>query len=312
MNYKRIELYVWWTCNQKCTYCNEYENMEKAWWIKVLKHYILKQLLKYKKLWYNHVTFLWWEPFIQKVFYDSLIIAKKMWYNILVTTNCTTLHLESQAKKFLPLIDELFLSLEAISIEDQQKISRTNNYVKWDLVFNNIKKYWNWKMLKVNIVITKDNLNILLELVKFSYNNWVKNISITYPDVNYNYYWRDFILKKIAPSYTECIKEIIPIIEYTKLKNISLKLPDFPFCVFPIEKIEEYIKLTDDYDYWTRIKIDHNNKELNRWNLKNFKELPRRRKKISKCDNCKYNKMCWGPSFTYELLYWLNEIKTII
>lgn len=31
MEYKRLEIYVWWTCNQKCTYCMEFPNMEKAW-----------------------------------------------------------------------------------------------------------------------------------------------------------------------------------------------------------------------------------------------------------------------------------------
>jgi hypothetical protein len=45
---------------------------------------------------------------------------------------------------------------------------------------------------------------------------------------------------------------------------VNLKLPDFPFCVFPNEKIDEYIKLTDDFDFDTRLKIDHNDEELDR------------------------------------------------
>ncbi|MDP3380336.1 MAG: hypothetical protein Q8S84_02040 [bacterium] len=43
-----------------------------------------------------------------------------------------------------------------------------------------------------------------------------------------------------------------------------MKLPDFPFCVFPENIREEYIKLTDDYDFETRVKINHNNQELDR------------------------------------------------
>jgi wyosine [tRNA(Phe)-imidazoG37] synthetase (radical SAM superfamily) len=43
----------------------------------------------------------------------------------------------------LPYIDELILSVEAIDKELQQEISRTKVYVKWDKVFENIKKYWN-------------------------------------------------------------------------------------------------------------------------------------------------------------------------
>lgn len=311
MNYKRLELYVWWTCNQKCTYCIEFENMEQAWTKKVSKYDILKQLLKYKKLWYNHVTYLWGEPLIQAVFLDALNLWKKLWYTILVTTNCTTLHLDSQASKFLPYIDELFLSVEAIWIEEQQKISRTKNYVHWDKVFENIYKYWNWKTLKANIVITQDNLSHIYDLVKFVVEKWVKDISITYPDINYWYYWKEFVLEKIAPSYTDCITKIIPVVEYLRDKEIRLKLPDFPFCVFPENIREEYIKLTDDYDFETRVKINHNNQELDRWDLADFRKLPRKRRKIKKCTNCKYNKSCWGPSYVYKLLYWTDEINTI-
>lgn len=311
MTYKRLELYVWWTCNQKCTYCIEFENMEEAWNKKVTKYDIFKKLLQYKKLWYNHVTYLWWEPFIQPVFHNALILGKKMWYTILVTTNATTLHLESQAIKFLPFIDELFLSVEAISIENQQIISRTKNFVHWDKVFDNIEKYWNWKTLKVNIVITKDNLNELLNIVKFVVLKNITNISITYPDINYWYYWKDFILDRIAPSYTDCIKEIILIIDYLSNKDVKLKLPDFPFCVFPDKNRDLFIKLTDDFDYWTRIKINHNNEKLDRWDLSDFRELPRKRRKIKKCDKCKYNSTCWGPSYVYNILYWNEEINPI-
>lgn len=311
MNYKRLEIYVWWTCNQKCTYCIEFENMEQAWKKKVSKYDILKILLKYRKLGYNHVTFLWWEPFIQPVFHDALILWKKLGYIILVTTNATTLHLESQASKFLPYIDELFLSVEAIGIEDQQKISRTKNYVHWDLVFENISKYWKWKTLKVNIVITQDNLKEIFNIVKFVVEKKIKNISITYPDINYWYYWKEFILKKIAPSYTSCIDKILPVIDYLNKMDVKLKLPDFPFCIFPEDNREAFIKLIDDFDFETRIKISHNNEELDRWDLSDFRKLPRKRRKIKECEKCKYNKTCWGPSYVYKLLYWLDEIKAI-
>jgi wyosine [tRNA(Phe)-imidazoG37] synthetase (radical SAM superfamily) len=63
-------------------------------------------------------------------------------FTTLVTTNATTLHLEKEAEKYLPLIDELILSVEAIDKDLQQKISRTNVYVRWNEVFDNINKYW--------------------------------------------------------------------------------------------------------------------------------------------------------------------------
>lgn len=306
MEYKRLELYVWWTCNQKCTYCMEFPYMERQWTKKVSKYEILKYLIKYKKLWYNHVTYLWWEPFIQPVFLDALIIWKKLGYTILVTTNATTLHIDSQASKFLPYIDELILSVEAIDKDLQQKISRTNVYVRWDEVFENINRYWKWTYLKINIVITKDNLLSLFEIVKYLNTKKIKNIAITYPDIDIEYYWKTHVLDRVAPRYNECIVELIHIIEFCKKNQINIKLPDFPFCVFPKDNIINYIKLTDDYDYQTRLKIKHNWDELDRKDL-----IPRDRIYIDKCLNCLYLNKCWWLSDTYELIYWLDEINPI-
>lgn len=311
MEYKRLEIYVWWTCNQKCTYCMEFQNMEKAWKQKVTKYEILKKLIKYKKLWYNHVTYLWGEPFIQWVFKDALLLAKKLNYTTLVTTNATTLHIDAQAEKFLPYIDELFLSVQAIDIDDQQKISRTKNFVSWDKVFENINKYWNWKTLKANIVITQDNLEILDEIVKYLHKKSLKEIAITYPDIAFQYYWKKHILEKVAPNYKKCVEKILPIVEFCEINKINLKLPDFPFCVFPEENREKYIRLTDDFDYSTRLKITYDNSELKRDDLKSDDDLPRQRKNIKNCENCKFLNKCWWVSRFYDKLYWLDEIIPI-
>ncbi len=314
MDYKRIEMYVWWTCNQKCTYCMEYPNMEESWNKRITKFDILKKLLKYKKLWYNHVTYLWWEPFIQWVFLDALKIWKKLWYKILVTTNATTLHLKKEAKKFLPYINELILSVEAIDKNLQQKISRTNVYVKWDKVFKNIKNYWKWNFLKINIVITKDNLKELLNIIKYLNKKKVKNIAITYPDIDIDYYWKSFTLDKISPSYKDCMKEIIKILKYSKKNNLYINLADFPFCIFPKENLKNYINISDDLKYWNRVKVADIIKENDKfyfWELNRENVSPRERKHIKECTKCLYKNKCWWPSKYYKDLYWLKEIKAI-
>lgn len=323
MDYKRIEIYVWWTCNQKCTYCMEFPNMERQWTKRVTKYEILKYLIKYKKEWYNHVTLLWWEPFIQPVFLDALKLWKKLGFTILVTTNATTLHLEKEAKKYLPYIDELILSVEAIDIDLQQKISRTKVYVRWDDVFENINKFWKWSYFKWNIVITKDNLPELFELVKYIYKKWIKDIAITYPDLDLRYYWKNHLLDKVAPNYTESISEVIKIDEFAENNKINLKIVDFPFCIFPKDKIENFIKKTDEFDYWNRLKIwddliEYEWPELEEnEDMPEVKEIdrsviiPRQRMHINKCEPCKYKEICWWPAVNYKVLYWYKEINPI-
>jgi len=289
--------------------------MERQWNKKVTIFWILKYLLKYKKQWFNHVTYLWGEPFIQPVFFDALKIGKKMWFTILVTTNATTIHLESQAKKYLPFIDELILSVEAIDKGLQQKISRTEVFVKWEEVFKNIKLYWRWSYLKVNIVITIDNLPELFNIVKYVVWKWVKDIAITYPDLDMEYYWKDSLLNSIAPTYKDCMKEIIKINELCDDKKINFKIVDFPFCVFPKDNIDKYLWKTDDFDYSNRIKVSdilYEDDKLYYWKISRDEILPREREHIKECKNCKYNSICWWPSKDYKHLYWYNEIKSII
>jgi len=314
MSYKRIEIYVWWTCNQKCTYCMEYENMERQWYKKVTKHEVLKYLIKYKKQNYNHITLLWGEPFIQAVFWDSLKLSKKMWFTTLVTTNASTLHLKNEAIKYLPLIDELILSIQWISKELQQKISRTNIYIKWDDVFLNIDKYWKWSYLKANIVITNDNLSELFNIVKYSHFKWINDIAITYPDLNLNFYWRKHVKKYISPTYKDSIIEVVEIYKYCLQNDINLKIVDFPFCTFPEENLEQLIKITDDIDFWNRIKVGTDllsNDESVTKELDRNKVLPRHRRHIDKCEECLYKNICWWPAVNYKTLFWYSEINTM-
>ena len=260
------------------------------------------------------MTYLWGEPFIQPVFLDALRLWKKLGFTILVTTNATTLNFEKQAEKFLPYIDQLILSVQAIDPELQQTISRTKVLVEWDKVFENIEKHWKGNMLKANIVITQDNLPELFNIVKFLQGKWCKEIAITYPDVDVEYYSREHVLEKITPRYSECVEQVVPIVDFCEEHSIRLKLPDFPFCVFPEENREKYIPLTDDFDYANRLKaadvIMADNK-VYLWEVDREEVSPREREHVSNCEWCKYKQMCWWPSNKYKGLYGLDEINSI-
>lgn len=288
--------------------------MERKWKRKVTKHEILKDLIKYKKKWFNHVTFLWGEPFIQEVFFDALKIAKIMGFTTLVTTNATTIHLEAQAKKYLPLIDQLILSVQWIDRDLQQKISRTNVVVHWDEVFKNIKKYWKGNFIKSNIVITTDNLSSIPDLVKFSHKNGIENIAITYPDLDEEYYTKEHLLSSVAPTYSDSMIYINSAVDYSDQYNLNLKVVDIPFCVFPKEKREKYIEMTDDYSYENRVKISDELSLNNNYKdvpIERTEVLPRERSKIENCSGCKYMNLCWWPAKAYRNLYWYSEINKI-
>ena len=105
---------------------------------------------------------------------------------------------------------------------------------------------------------------------------------------------------------------LLPIISYCKEKDIFLKIVDIPLCIFPKENLENYIKMTDDYDYWSRVKITYDEEILDRWLIKKKDDIPRERFPCYKCEKCIYKWKCWGPLIHYDWLYWLDEINPII
>lgn len=318
MEYKRLEIYLWWTCNHKCVFCVEFPTMEKMWDVKVANAEVLKKLIAYKKKWYNHVTYLWGEPFIQKNFWFALKVWKKLGYTILVTTNANTIQFEHIAKKFLPYIDQLIISVPIIDKELQPIINNTHVLIDFEAVFKNIAKYWKWNFLKINTVINAYNYKALIGILDFLKDKNISEISFTYPDIYRNYYSKKHITTKMARPYSEYAPEVMKAFDYGKSLWMIVKIVDFPFCTID----QKYHPFTDDMYYQERTKIDYKNQELNRPNTwknhneksqmeKTKKKLPRMRQLVDKCTSCKYNNICWGPSSRYEELFWLDEINPV-
>lgn len=303
-NNKRLEIYLWFKCNNSCIFCSEYSVMKKNWNNKITNSEILKILIKYKKNWYNHLTFLWWEPFIQPVFLEALIIAKKLWYKVLVTTNATTLWIDKEAKKFLWYIDELILSIHSIDKKLYKKIHNVKNSINYDKIFHNIKKYFNWNFLKINCVLSPYNLDEIENILNYLSDKNVNEFSINYPDVYARDYSLEYKKNEIFIKY-EIIKKYIDKYILTSNNNwLNIKFVDIPLCIF---SNSENIKLSDDFYYQGRIKIDSKWLKLDRNEI-----LPRNRKNINKCNKCIYNKICWWPSIEYIKIFWNNEINAII
>ena len=305
---KRLEIYLWWKCNYKCVFCIERRYIDKFYDKKIKEQEVLKKLIKYKKLGYNHVTFLWGEPFIQSNFLFSLKVAKKLWYTVLVTTNGVLLPFEDKAKKFLPYIDELIISVPIIDKKLQPIINWVKNIINFDSVFKNIGKYWKWNFLKINTVLNKYNYKsvILQDILNFldKYDELVSEVSFTYPDIDYWYYTDKHCKDILALKYWDINNEFKKLEKIYKW-NILYKIIDVPFCYLPSKN---FIKLSDDYSYQERLKIKEDGSNFKNWKI----EIPRRRAHTLNCKWCKYIDTCWGPSFDYVELYWHSIIKPLL
>lgn len=264
---------------------------------------MMKKLIKYRKLGYNHVTFLWWEPFIHDVLHFATKFAQRLWYVTLVTTNASTLQFDIQAKKHLPSIDQIILSIPIIDKKVQPIINDTKGIIDFDNVFKNISQYWDWDFIKVNTVINLLNMDHILGIIDFIWKRGVKEMSITYPDINIPYYTKQHIMEKVAPKYWEVKQYIEKWILQAEVYGINLKIVDMPLCCLPSK---EYIKYTDDYCYQTRTKVNGREEEVSR-----DEYLPRRRWHVYNCKSCEVKDVCWWVSQSYDDMYGLMEIAPL-
>jgi len=303
------------------------KTMEKMWNKIITNSEVLKTLIKYKKQWYNHVTYLGGEPFIQKNFWFALKVWKKLWYTIMVTTNWNLIQFDNIAKKRLPYIDDLIISIPIIDKKLQPIINNTKAIIDFDDVFINIKKYWKWKFLKVNTVLNPLNIDYIYDIVKFLIKYDVKELSFTYPDIDIYRYDRDHIEKYLILPYEVVIEKITKAFELAVKSWIRIKITDIPFCYLPDET---WIKYTDDYDYEWRTKIMYHWAEFKRkWTDERINDVedvlrkndddmkkeqinPRMRKYVKECNKCKYLWTCWWIAECYDDFYKGVKIKPII
>lgn len=318
-DYKRLEIYLWWTCNNRCLFCIEMVHMDRLWNTKVSEAEVLKSLVKYKKQWYNHVTYLWWEPFIQQNFWFALKVGKKLGYTILVTTNASMIQFNHIAEKFLPYIDELIISIPVIDKKLQPIINNTKSIIDFDRVFQNIKKYWKGSFLKVNVVLNPLNIDFIYNIVEYIRHQDVQEISLTYPDIDTYKYDEAHIKKYMILPYEQVIKKITPAVKFAISSWMRIKITDIPFCFFPDESRIPY---TDDYDYAERTKFISANQEVHKRQSADYrkynphdiiqkyeddkiktKNSPRMRKYVSACGDCNYKWYCWGIAECYDDIY---------
>lgn len=318
-------MYLWWTCNHKCIFCVEFPTMDKMWRRVITNQEVLKRLIQYRKRGYNHVTYLGGEPFIQKNFEFALKAGKKLGFHILVTTNGSMIQFEHLARKYLPFIDELIISIPAIDKELQPIINDTKWIIDFEKVFWNIKKYWRWNLLKTNTVLNPLNLSKVEGIINFLVTHKVHEFSLTYPDIQFDYYGEDHVRENIALKYSDVVRAIKKPFEYAMSQWVYPKIVDVPLCVLPDESWEKY---TDDYSYQARTKLMFDERELTRvntWSGKKEKkieidqdpsdrekECPRMRKYEEVCRGCRKLWLCWGVSDHYKDLYGLDEIKAFV
>jgi MoaA/NifB/PqqE/SkfB family radical SAM enzyme len=281
---KRIEIYLGWKCTNDCIFCIEEKTRKSEKTITFLE--VKKYLDDEAALGARHVTLLGGEPSIQEIFPKTIEYAKKIGYKICIATNGSAFVSSEFAKKYVPKLDEIIVSVHGHNNNVLDKITRRkNSYTKLERALGNIVRNFKGEVLKTNTVIMGLNHEYLFDIVKAIHNIGVKEIDLSAMDL-----YRDHEMDKLYNCLGEisdfsCIVNVLSeIFEYEKRNNLNIRVNDIPLCYLG----DNMIKSGNLY-YANRIKISENGERFNR------KEIPPRAMlKLKACEACRFNDLCPG------------------
>ncbi len=296
--YKRIEIPLWWKCNENCFFCSETEFINFHNWKSLNFKDFYDLLIKYYKQWYNHLTIVWWEPTIEDNFSKAIKLAKKLWMWTQISTNWLKFADENFTKNAMQYLDRITLSIHTIDNDKFKKITQTNIHNRDNLlskIISNIKKYQNWQSIRINCVLNKYNLNSnkILNIINFIENSWLKyeSIALTYPDITVI---EDTRIKKYIFIYPDEIKKTLLQLwkKISKEQKKKIVLADMPFCFTPKSFYKNCQDVFFDNKSISKIFFKDKVKKQDRDKID-----PRSRFKVKKCYNCKMEKKCfWMPN----------------
>ena len=240
MKINSFTIFVNRECNLDCTYCFvDKIEMNLVWSDKIAE--LVTQVIEQTDE--IVISVLWWEPLLNFAFIQQLIlhVEKMRWEyptkNIEIGTINTngTIYTKDMYKFFHDHAIELQFSIDSFlyNTYDHYRVHKTiKDYKLYEIIGNNIEKYKAiyWVAPRVSIVVTKENVVYLSDLVKYFVEEiWTKSIAICQLIAK-----KGFINRKAADIFK---------LEYIKIFNYYIQnLLRYRVQIDPIEEIiEKYL-----------------------------------------------------------------------
>lgn len=275
-----IEIFLWYPCNQKCSFCFQKDLRYKE--PKFLDYdKVISIIDSWISEWKNSIIFSWWESTMDKNILKYVSYSKLLWFkDIRIHTNWL---LFSDNNKLLEYYNN-WVTWIIISVHWYSKIHDYLVWLDWafeklKLSFSNISQLIKTDrgfVLDTNTVLTRYNYNNIHILFKFlSYFPITRSQVVQLYSL---YLFTDEEKKKLYIPYDK----FKPFIEKIILNNKNVTFENFPLCKVD-SKYWDYIIKRQKYD---------NNAYWNMWEW--FEESDC--KYLETCHSCNHKNDCtWIP-----------------
>lgn len=219
---KQVHIFVGNTCNNKCIFCSDNDNIMPR-----DKRIILKEISSGKKL--KNIIFVCKEPTLNKDLHEYIIFAKKQGYdNISITTNGRMISYNSFLNKlFHSGLNEIVISMHGYNSKTHDMMTQApSSFIQTRKALENIKSLRKTSNLRFGIAttVTKKNLKNIEKTFAFTkkFNPDYFIFNIFEPKANA----RNKLF--LIPKYTEVISLFGKIIINSKSE---LYLSEMPSCL---------------------------------------------------------------------------------
>jgi len=301
MKYKILEIYLNFSCNQRCLHCfnsDEFRSANKDLKFKT----VAETLFKMRKEGYNWLSILGGEPTVYPDIFKVISLAKNLGYKRILTFSNGQKYSD---ELFVKRMKEAGLTDTVISVFGHKpELHETVTCVpgSFEKIMKAIDNLKNEKVgIMILLVLNALNYKYFPEIVEFFLNKGIKR----YMFFALKYQGRmtyDEAIEKMAVKLSVAFSKIDEVYEIFKKKNLKFpKIVHVPPCILP-----RYVKYLDNYSTkpasmlcqdkeLTNIKKAHNDLV--------FKQT---------CRKCIYYSGCSGFDAGYAKLFGDDEFKPVI
>lgn len=299
----RLEFHISYACVNDCVFCSESDRMERFKKYPVSFLEIKKVLAAKRKAGFEFVNFTGGEPTLHPNFIEIVKFAKRIGYRTYIGTNGVMLARRDFCEKAAPFLDEISLSIHGYnSLTHDALTKRRGAFDDIKCAMKNLAEL-KFKNKFANVVATRKNSAYLEKILIFLIKNNFKQIlfSNTAPEGKGLKNFKELEVK------INDWKKIVP-----KLKKIS-ENSSIPIRFFglPICALKDAVSLSNDIYWDARTTIEKSFDKKRRIVLMETKDLipDRNRAKFSDCENCPYQKLCFGVFKEYVKNFGQSELK---
>ncbi len=296
--YKRADVKVWFACNNRCTFCVQWDKRTQ---------YKPRTLVEIQTiiqdeydLWARYIVFTGGEPTVHPNLVEAVAYAKQVWFiQIQIQSNGTNFdNIEYVQQLIQAGVTEFSPSIHWFHRETHD--SQVSTPWAWDRVVRglfNLKKLN--QLIIINSVITQDNYKEIPELAALLVKIWVTQFQFAFIHI----LWTAAKNKDtIVPKKSEVIPYVHKALDIAKKAGISAYTEAIPYCLmrwYEWAIAENVMPETSVVD--AEYKIE--SYEEYRWT-----EWKAKREECKKC--LKYN-VCEWPWKEYPDIYWWDEFIPI-